>query len=91
MAKVEIYTTALCGFCHSAKKLLKRKGVEFIEYDVTFDRAKRGEMTSRADGGTTVPQIFIDGRHIGGCDDMFELDFDDQLDPLLGIGSTQSA
>ena len=87
MANVEIYTTSLCGFCHNAKSLLKKKGVKFTEYGVTFDGAKRGEMIQRAGGKTSVPQIFIDGRHIGGCDDLFELDFDDELDPLLGISA----
>ncbi len=85
MAKVEIYTTPICGFCHNAKTLLKKKGVAFTEYNVMFDGAKRGEMISRAGGRTTVPQIFIDGKHVGGCDDLFDLEFDDKLDPLLGM------
>jgi len=85
MAKVEIYTSLWCGYCHSAKRLLDKKGVAYTEYDVTMDRTKRGEMLERAAGGHTVPQIFIDDRPIGGCDQLFELDFDDKLDPLLGI------
>ncbi len=85
MAEVEIYTTSLCGYCHRAKHLLKNKGVEFIEYDVTFDADKRREMRERADGRTSVPQIFIDGKGVGGSDDLIELDIDDELDPLLGI------
>ena len=85
MAKVEIYTSPWCGYCHSAKRLLDKKGVAYTEYDVTMDRAKRSEMRDRAAGGHTVPQIFIDDRPIGGCDQLFELDFDDKLDPLLGI------
>ncbi|MDH3230722.1 MAG: glutaredoxin 3 [Alphaproteobacteria bacterium] len=85
MAKVEIYTSPWCGYCHSAKRLLDKKGVTYIEYDVTMDRAKRTEMLERAAGGQTVPQIFIDDRPVGGCDELFELDFDDKLDPLLGV------
>lgn len=85
MAEVEIYTSSLCGFCYRAKHLLNNKGVAFTEYDVTFDRKKRQEMTKRAGGSTSVPQIFIDGKCIGGSDDMIELDLDDELDPMLGI------
>ncbi len=85
MAKVEIYTSPWCGYCHSAKRLLDKKGVEYIEIDVTMDRAKKREMLERAPGARTVPQIFIDDRPIGGCDQLFELDLDDELDPLLGI------
>ncbi len=85
MAEVEIYTTPICGFCHNAKTLLQKKGVAFTEYNVMFDGSKRNEMTSRAGGQTSVPQIFIDGKHVGGCDELFELEFDDELDPLLGI------
>ena len=85
MADVEIYTTSLCGFCHNAKTLLKKKGVAFTEHDVMFDRSKRGEMVNRAGGKTSVPQIFIDGKHVGGCDELYDLEFDDELDPLLGI------
>lgn len=85
MAEVEIYTSAFCGFCTRAKQLLSNKGVKFVEYDVTFDREKRGEMTRRASGSTAVPQIFIDGKSIGGSDDLIELDLDDELDPMLGI------
>ena len=85
MAKVEIYTSPWCGYCHSAKRLLNKKGVEYVEYDVTMDRAKKREMLERSNGGRTVPQIFIDDRPIGGCDQLFELDLDDELDPLLGI------
>ncbi len=85
MAKVEIYTSPWCGYCHSAKRLLDKKGVPYIEIDVTMDRAKKREMLERSNGGRTVPQIFIDDRLIGGCDQLFELDLDDELDPLLGI------
>lgn len=85
MAEVEIYTTSLCGFCHRAKSILQNKGVEFIEHDVTFKPDQRQEMSKRAGGKTSVPQIFIDGRGIGGCDELIELDIDDELDPLLGL------
>lgn len=85
MAEVEIYTTSLCGYCSRAKHLLKNKGVEFTEYDVTFDANKRAEMRERAEGRTSVPQIFIDGKGVGGSDDLIELDIDDELDPMLGI------
>ena len=87
MAKIEIYSSPMCGYCHAAKRLLKKKGVTFTEYDVTFDSKKRQEMTGRADGRTSVPQIFIDGKGIGGSDDLIELDLDDELEPMLGISS----
>ena len=85
MAEIEIYTTSLCGYCHRAKHLLKNKGVDFMEYDVTFNAEKRAEMRERAGGRTSVPQVFIDGKGVGGSDDLIELDLDDELDPLLGI------
>lgn len=83
MAKVEIYTSPFCGYCHRAKTLLRQKGVDFTEIDVVADCAKRQEMTVRANGGRTVPQIFIDERHIGGCDDLYALNAQGGLDPLL--------
>jgi glutaredoxin 3 len=83
MAKVEIYTTFLCGYCYRAKKLLESKGAAFEETDVMAEPAKRKEMVSRAGGRTSVPQIFIDGRHIGGCDELYALDAKGGLDPLL--------
>jgi glutaredoxin 3 len=83
VAKVEIYTKAFCGFCFRAKALLDEKGAAFEEYDITSGGAKRQEMLERAPGRTTVPQIFIDGRHIGGCDDLLALDAKGGLDPLL--------
>lgn len=85
MAKVEIYTKFLCGFCHRAKNLLDAKGVEFDEFDITMDADKRAEMLQRAHGRHTVPQIFIDGAHIGGSDDLAALEADGKLDPLLGL------
>jgi glutaredoxin 3 len=83
MAKVEIYTTMMCGFCARAKNLLSKKGVEFEEIDVTFSDAMRREMSARAEGRYTVPQIFINGEGIGGCDDLYALERSGQLDPML--------
>jgi glutaredoxin 3 len=83
MTPVEIYTTPLCGFCHAAKRLLTQKGVSFTEIDVSRDPALRSAMTSRANGRRTVPQIFIGGTHVGGCDDLYALDDAGKLDPLL--------
>lgn len=85
MAQVEIYTTPYCPYCSRAKALLERKGVGYRETDVsTMDSELRDAMVERAGGRQTVPQIFIDGRHIGGCDDLHELDGQGGLDPLLG-------
>lgn len=83
MAKVEIYTKFLCPYCTRAKSLLMSKGVEFEEYDITMGGPKRAEMLERAAGRTTVPQVFIDGKHIGGSDDLAALDRAGGLDPLL--------
>ena len=84
MARVEIYSKMFCGFCYSAKRLLDDKGVSYEEYDITMGGPKRAEMIQRADGRTTVPQIFIDDVHVGGCDDLHALDRDGRLDPMLG-------
>ncbi|TVR81902.1 MAG: glutaredoxin 3 [Rhodospirillales bacterium] len=84
MANIEVYTTPFCPFCHRAKSLLESKGVSFTEIDVMMEPAKRSEMRERAGGRNTVPQVFIDGRHIGGCDDLTALDRAGGLDPLLG-------
>jgi len=83
VAKVEIYTKAFCGFCHRAKALLESKGVDYEEFDITMGGPKRGEMVERSNGRMTVPQVFIDGRHIGGCDELQALDAKGGLDPLL--------
>lgn len=83
MKPVDIYTTPLCGYCHAAKRLLSQKGVHFREFDLTTDAAFRPEMLRRAPGSRTVPQIFIGDRHVGGCDDLYALDSDGKLDPLL--------
>jgi len=83
MARVEIYTTMLCGYCHAAKRLLAERGAAFVEYDVGGDRDKRAAMTKRASGRSTVPQIFINDRYVGGCDDLYALDRAGKLAPLL--------
>jgi glutaredoxin 3 len=82
MPKVEIYTTALCPYCARAKRLLGDKGVAFTEIDVS-DGAQRDAMVKRANGGYTVPQIFIGDTHVGGCDDLYALERAGKLDPLL--------
>ncbi|MDT8760975.1 glutaredoxin 3 [Sphingomonas psychrotolerans] len=83
MAKIEIYTKAFCPYCHRAKALLDSKGAEYEEIDISMGGPRRAEMIQRAGGGTTVPQIFIDGKHIGGSDDLAALDRRGGLDPLL--------
>ncbi|MBO0350329.1 glutaredoxin 3 [Phormidium pseudopriestleyi FRX01] len=82
-AHVEIYTWQTCPYCIRAKVLLKWKGVKFTEYKIDGDGAARVKMAERANGRRSVPQIFINDRHIGGCDDLYELDTKAQLDPLL--------
>lgn len=83
MVKVEIYTTEFCPYCLRAKELLNMKGVDYKEYRVDGDDYARHKMTERAGGKHTVPQIFIDGKHVGGCDDLYDLDSKGQLDGLL--------
>jgi len=83
MAKVEIYTKAFCGYCHRAKALLHSRDVDFEEHDITLGGPGRVEMIQRAGGRTTVPQIFIDGAHVGGSDDLIALDRAGTLDALL--------
>jgi glutaredoxin 3 len=83
MPQVEIYTKMFCPYCTRAKRLLSDKGVEYQEYDITMGGTKREEMLSRANGRFTVPQIFIDDRHIGGSDDLYALEAQGRLDPLL--------
>jgi len=82
MARIEIYTTQWCGYCARAKALLERKGASFEEMDVMEDEAKRAEMRSRSKR-TTVPQIFINGQHIGGSDELAALESAGKLDALL--------
>jgi glutaredoxin 3 len=83
MAKVEIYTKAYCPYCTRAMRLLASKGVQPEEIDITMGGPRRTEMLGRANGRTTVPQVFIDGRHVGGSDDLAALDARGGLDPLL--------
>lgn len=83
MAQIEIYTTMICPYCFRAKKLLDQKGVTYTEIDVMADGKLRAEMRERAGGRTSVPQIFINGRHVGGCDDLYALDRQGGLSPLL--------
>jgi len=83
MSAVEIYTTPFCPYCLAAKDLLTRKGVHFTELNVMGDSARRAEMVKRARGGRTVPQIFIGKTHVGGCDELYELEEAGKLDPLL--------
>lgn len=83
MAKVEIYSSMLCGYCYRAKKLLEQKGVAFADIDVMASPKRRAEMVARSGGRTSVPQIFIDDRHIGGCDELFALEANRKLDDLL--------
>lgn len=83
MQPVEIYTSPLCGFCHAAKRLLTQKGVDFKEIDVLADPSRKPEMIQRANGGRTVPQIFVGQTHVGGCDDLYDLERAGKLDPLL--------
>lgn len=85
MAKVEVYTKFLCPYCARAKSLLNGKGVNIDEIDITMSSSLRQEMIERANGRSTVPQIFIDGQHVGGSDDLAALDARGGLDPLLGI------
>lgn len=83
MATVDIYTRDFCGFCARAKSLLDKKGVAYTEFNATETPSVRATMIDRAGGRATFPQIFIDDRHIGGCDDLFALDAQGKLDPLL--------
>jgi glutaredoxin 3 len=87
MAQVEMYTTGWCPYCAHAKAVLQKKGVAYTEINLDAEPQRRAEMVERAHGGRTVPQIFIDGEHIGGCDDMVALDRRGLLDPKLGIGA----
>ena len=85
MVDVELYTTMYCPYCSRARALLQRKGVAFVDIDIAEEPSRRAEMISRAGGRTTVPQIFINGEHIGGCDDLMALDRAGELDAKLGI------
>ena len=86
MAEIEIYTSPWCPFCIAAKRLLDNKGLAYNEIDVTMTSGARGEMIERAGGNRKVPQIFVDGEHIGDCDDIMALEADGELDARLGLG-----
>jgi glutaredoxin 3 len=85
MPNIEIYTQLFCPYCERAMHILSKKGVEFHEIPAQHGSAARAEARDRSGGLTTVPQIFIDGKHIGGCDDLMGLDRTGKLDPLLGL------
>lgn len=86
--RIVVYSTPFCGYCGAAKRLLTDKGAEFTEIDVMFEPARRQEMIEKSGGRRTVPQIFIDGRHVGGFDDLSALDSSGELDGLLAAGKT---
>ena len=83
MPAITIYTKSWCPYCSAAKKLLTEKGVEFTEIDIEKKPEARAEMIQKASGRSTVPQIFIGEKHVGGCDDLYDLDDRGQLEPLL--------
>jgi len=83
MARIEIFSTFLCPYCYRAKRLLESKGVEFEEIDVMLRPGRRAEMTTRSSGRTSVPQIFVDGQHIGDCDEIYALEAAGKLTPML--------
>ena len=83
MSQIEIYITRYCPYCHAAKRLLSKKGVTFAEIDVSGDAEGRSEMVARANGRMTVPQIFIGSLHVGGYDELYELERSGRLDPLI--------
>lgn len=85
MTSVEIYTTTICPYCVRAKALLQKKGVAYLELNIETDEALRDAMMERSGGRRTVPQIFVGDRHIGGCDDLYALERQGGLDPLLGL------
>jgi len=85
MAEVEIYTTPFCSYCQRAKRLLDDKGVPYTEVDLSIEPDRRQEMIQRAEGRHTMPQVFIDGTPVGGCDEIHALEAAGRLDPMLGI------
>jgi glutaredoxin 3 len=91
MTSVEIYTRQYCSYCHFAKELLTRKGVNFREFDVTGDESLRQQMSERSQGGTTFPQIFIGATYVGGCDELYALEEAGKLDQLLQSGEGKPA
>ncbi len=91
MTSIEIYTQKYCPYCHWAKDLLSRKGVEYREIDITGNAQMRHEMFERTNGRTSVPQIFIGITYVGGCDDLYALEDAGKLDPLLGPSESQQS
>jgi glutaredoxin 3 len=91
MTSVLIYTRDYCGYCEAARELLRRKGIAFTEIDVTGNRERRAEMIGRANGRSTVPQIFIGAAHVGGCDELYALEDAGELDALLTPSSAGPA
>ena len=91
MTSVEIYTRQYCSYCHFAKELLSRKGVNFREIDVTGNEELRQEMSARSHGATTLPQIFVGSTYVGGCDELYALEDAGKLDPLLQQSEERSA
>lgn len=88
MPPITVYTAMLCPFCSRAKRLLRDKGVDFEEIDVTARPRLRAQMTEKSGGASTVPQIWIGQHHVGGCDDLFALEMKGELDPLLNAEGT---
>jgi len=82
-AKIEVYSGDFCPYCVRAKSLLKQRGLAFIEYNVQQDPDKRAEMMKRSNGGRSIPQIFINDQHVGGCDELYALDKKGKLDAWL--------
>lgn len=85
MNPVEIYTSPLCGFCHAAKRLLNKKGISFSEVNILANPGRKAEMIKRANGGRSVPQIFVGDIHVGGCDELHALENAGKLDALLKV------
>ena len=83
MAHVEVYTRPMCGFCFKAKKLLGKKSVDFVEYNIWEEDGRKDEMVERTGGATTVPQVFIDGAYVGDCEKLLSLEDQGELDKLL--------
>ncbi len=83
MTDVTIYTREYCGYCSRAKALLQSKGVDFVEHDATYSQELRSEMIAKSNGRSTFPQVFINGEHVGGCDDLHALDRQGKLDLML--------
>jgi glutaredoxin 3 len=89
MSPVKIYVKTTCPYCIRAKQLLDEKGVDYEEIVIDGDASKKQEMVAAAGGRTTVPQIFISGKHVGGCDDLMGLEESGRLDDMLGLSGDQ--